>query len=227
MSGKRIARIVALSLLLFVAANLPEPLAAQRRREVPLMVGWHDELNRDSAHAWNWNAPLGRADQALPKRGLLRLTLGNHAQKDRLDDGRPYYWASAARYANVDLDKYPILAVRVPAVRGPVYWDVILQQYRNGESQGAAVRATAAEPPKPGLLLFDVPEGALHLTGRTTLRIRLNVGGTAKGGAVDYAYVRFVRRADAARLAADPDLQQVTLAIGSTVDRSEQQTLRR
>jgi hypothetical protein len=49
------------------------------------------------------------------------------------------------------------------------------------------------------------------MRGKKQLRLRLNVAGLQRGGAVDYTYVRFIRREDAARLREVPDLQNVVL----------------
>ena len=177
--------------------------------EAPLLCGWHDELNARSAPDWQWQWPLGHADVTAPRTGILRLTLGDRAQPDRVGGNRPYYWAAAARYADVDLDVYPILAVRAQALHGPTtWWDITVNEYLSGDQHGPDRGATARPATKPGLILFDVAQ-ASGLTGKKQLRIRLNVAGLEKGDWVDYAYARFIRREDAKRLMQNPDLQNV------------------
>ncbi len=157
---------------------------------------------------WQWMPPLGHADVSTPRKGVLRLTLGDRAQSDS-HNVKTYYWATSARYADVDLDLYPVLAVRVPALHGPsTWWDVTINEYLAGEQHGPDRRAALEPATKPGLLLFDVAQAA-GLTGKKQMRIRLNVAGLEKGDWAEYAYVRFLRREDVKRLAQNPDTQTV------------------
>lgn len=197
---------------LFVAAAVMGSEAGQsksvRYDSTPLLSGWHDEFNSASARDWQWTPPLGHADVSAPRKGVLRLTLGDRAQADG-HSAKTYYWAAAARYANVDLDLYPILAVRVLALHGPsTWWDVTVNEYLGGEQHGPDRRAALKSATKPGLLLFDVAQAA-GLTGKKQLRIRLNVAGLEKGDWAEYAYVRFLRREDVKRLEQKPDTQTV------------------
>ena len=175
----------------------------------PLQTGWHDELNTTAAQDWTWQPPQGRADLSAPSVGLLRLSLGANAQEDHIGK-ETYYWATCARYAVVDLDRYPILAVRVLDVKGGrnTWWDVTANEYLGGENHGPDIGATLKPGTKPGLLFFDLTAGS-KLAGKKRIRIRLNVAGLERGGYADYSYVRFIRREDRKRLEKNPDLQKV------------------
>ena len=178
-----------------------------------LATGWHDELNRNAARQWMWSPPQGRADLSAPKPGILRLRLGEQSESGQTPEPaqRAYYWASAYRYVTVDLDRFPVLAVRAVHVQGDnTWWDAIVQEYRGGTGHGPETRASLTNAQVPGLLLFDVP-AETGMRGKKQLRLRLNVAGLQRGGAVDYTYVRFIRREDAARLRDVPDLQSVVL----------------
>lgn len=169
---------------LLACALTPVCTAAQTG---PLVVGWHDEFSRPVA--WAATAP-GGADISQRRGGTLTLTLGPTA----VFDPNTFAWASVSRDVEVDLNAYPILAVR-------------------------ALRVSPDCLPERGLILFDI---RAHLRqcglsdagsgGRQRLRLRLNVAGLKRGGSVDYAWARCVRREDAERLRRQPDLQAVLLA---------------
>jgi hypothetical protein len=178
-----------------------------------LPVGWHDELNPGVLRRWRWSPPRGRADLSAPESGILRLRLGKQSESGQIPEPaqRTYYWASVYRYLTVDLDRFPVLAVRAVHVQGDnTWWDAIVQEYRGGTGHGPETRASLTNAQVPGLLLFDVGAEA-GMTGKKQLRLRLNVAGLQPGGAVDYTYVRFIGREDAARLRTLPDLQKVML----------------
>ena len=179
-----------------------------------LAAGWRDELNQGAVRRWTWSPPRGRADLSAPKSGVLRLRLGEQSESGQIPEPaqRTYYWASVYRYVTVDLDRFPVLAVRVVHVQGDnTWWDAIVQEYRGGTGHGPETRASLTNAQVPGLLLFDVP-AETGMSGKKQLRLRLNVAGLQPGGAVDYTYVRFIRREDAARLRDVPDLQNVVLS---------------
>jgi hypothetical protein len=178
-----------------------------------LATGWHDEMNRGATARWTWAPPRGRADLSAPQPGTLRLRLGDASESGQIPGPTPraYYWASVYRYLRVDLDRYPILAVRAVRVGGnATWWDAILQEYTGGAGHGPETRASLADARVPGLLLFDVP-AETHLTGKKRLRLRLNVAGLEPGGKADYSNVRIIRLEDNARLREAPDLQDVAL----------------
>ena len=174
-----------------------------------LAMGWHDELNKTAVHDWTWQPPQGRADLSAPRPGVMRLTLGDKSQADHIG-GDTYYWATCARYATVDLERYPILAVRVLNVKGrrDTWWDVTVNDYLGGEVHGPDIGGTLRHGRQPGLLLFDVTANR-SLTGKKKIRIRLSVAGMERGAYADYSYVRFIGRDDRKRLEKNPDLQKV------------------
>lgn len=196
------------------AALLLGCLAASRTAErAALQVGWHDEMNGSPERRWRWDPPRGAAELSRPRQGVLRLTIGDSSESGMTTENPPraYYWASAYRYLQVDLDRYPVLAVQTAGVHGAAtWWDAILQEYTGGSGLGAETRATLSDAQKPGLLLFDVP-AKTGLGGRRRIRLRLNVAGLSRGGWADYRYVRFIRREDADWLRENPGLQRVKL----------------
>jgi hypothetical protein len=193
---------------LVIASSLITYAGASKFDDKPLQTGWHDELNTSAIKDWSWQPPKGRADLSVPAFGTLRLTLGDSAQEDKIGKDT-YYWATCARYATVDLDRYPILAVhtlRITGQRHP-WWDVTVNDYKSGENLGPDIGGGKHDT-KPGLLLFDVKANS-NLSGKRQIRLRLSVAGLDRGAYVDYAYVRFIRREDRSRLEKDPDLQDV------------------
>lgn len=194
----------------------------------PLVVGWHDEFSRPMG----WTPVVGGgADVSLHRSGVMTLTLGPSAAFDP----RTFSWAGVSRDINVNLDEYPILAVRALRVSHGCWWDANVQALNNGHPMGTEYKSDSL--PERGLLLFDVgayfkrtgfPDGfgprpafsfsdvstspRAAFIGRQHLRLRLNVAGLKRGGSVDYAWVRFIHREDAERLRSQPDLQNVLLA---------------
>jgi hypothetical protein len=62
-----------------------------------------------------------------------------------------------------------------------------------------------------GFVLFDLQaqeKNGLRLAGHR-VRIRLNIAGTAPVGSVDYDWIRFIRRQDEARVAANPRIRDI------------------
>lgn len=193
----------------------------------PLPVGWHDELGRVAA--WTPTAQ-GGADISQSRRGILTLTLG----RTSVSDPHTFSWASVSRDVDISLDEYPILAVRALRVSPNCWWDAIVQASDGGRLVGAEYKSDSL--PERGLILFDVgrilrtprfPGGFGRRPGiplrevpassdagsgvHQHLRLRLNVAGLHRGGSVDYAWVRFIRREDAERLRRQPNLQTVLL----------------
>jgi hypothetical protein len=217
--------IAAVFALLLVAATLG--VAAGPAKVSSLAVGWSDEFN-----AMNWkpfpkpNAP----DTSIRHKGFLKLSLGSGAADDL--NNAAFYWASVSRVVEVDIDRYPILAVRAVNLTGPSWWDVIVQGY--GEENSTADRLVL-EPPPPGsqerrdkvasglvgkeiktpsldhdgVILFDLQAQAKNglALGSHKIRVRLNIAGKQKGVAVEYDWIRFVRRQDAEQLRANPRIR--------------------
>ena len=210
MSGFIYSRPYRMWVVVLLAGCLQSVATARVQDGERLQTGWHDELNATAVHDWTWQPPQGRADLSAPSVGVLRLTLGDGAQEDHIGKDA-YYWATCARYATVDLDRYPILAVRTLDVKGKrdPWWDVTLNDYQGGETHGPDIGGSLKPGTKPGLLLFDVTANG-RLTGKRQLRIRLNVAGLERGAYADYSYVRFLQRKDRKRLEENPDLQRVS-----------------
>jgi hypothetical protein len=174
----------------------------------PLLVGWSDELNLP--RAWTALTPGGAPDVFRPRRGVMGLRLGRRAVLDnKITAPYAYRWASVWRVATVDLDRYPLLAVRALRVSGDTWWDVTAQEWRNGSVGGREWQTPSLD--HPGLVLFDLARET-GWAGKMPIRLRLNVAGLRDGGAVEYAWVRFVRREDAERLRKNPDAQELVVA---------------
>jgi hypothetical protein len=221
--------IAVICTLLLVAATLG--VAADPAKVSSLVVGWSDEFN-----AMNWqpfpkpNAP----DTSIRHKGFLKLSLGSGAADDLHDAA--FYWASASRVVEVDVDRYPILAVRAVNLKGRSWWDVIIQGYdeKNGAANGSAL-----DPVRPGsaarrykaeggvvgkeiktpsldhdgVILFDLQaqvKNGLEL-GSHKIRVRLNIAGQQKGVSVEYDWIRFVRRQDAEQLRANPHIRDIVV----------------
>ena len=202
--GKTLFPMIAVGSLFVCTA-----LRGQVQKVEPLHTGWHDELNETAIHDWTWQPTRGRADLSAPKEGVLRLTLGDKSQEDHIGKDT-YYWATCARYATVDLDRYPLMAVRVLKVkgRGDSWWDVKVNDYKGGTVHGPDIGGTLKRGRKSGLLFLDLTENG-KLTGKKQIRLRLNVAGMKQGAYADYSYVRFIERKDRQRLEQNPDSQKV------------------
>lgn len=192
------SRSLAIRALLFLCALGPLHAAPG---PAPLVVGWHDEFTRSLG---DWKPfPGGGADVSRRRRGVLTLTLGPGAASDP----RTFAWAGVSRVVDVNLDEYPVLAVRVVRLSRDCWWDAVVQPVGPG-----APEVKTDSLPERGLLLFDVRARVGPTGDRQRLRLRLNVAGLRRGGSVDYAWVRFIRREDAERLRRQPDLQNTLLA---------------
>jgi hypothetical protein len=139
----------------------------------------------------------------------MRVSLGDNSTK-ALTNKDAWYWATCSRFATVDLDRYPILAVRVLKVKGEgrTWWDVFVNDYKGGERHGSDICGRLGPGTKPGLLFFDATNGG-KLTGNRQIQIRLNIAGMTQGAYADYEYVRFIRRQDRKRLERHPGLRNV------------------
>jgi hypothetical protein len=91
-----------------------------------LVVGWHDEFN--SLEGWSpWTA-FGGADILGGMDGTLRVTLGSTSM---FMQEFGHYRAGVWKEVDVDLHRYPILAVRVLHFRNGSSWDVGVLEYRD------------------------------------------------------------------------------------------------
>ena len=168
----------------------------------PLVVGWHDEMNR--VDQWTPLPAPNSAAVAAPTPGQMELSL------EPKPAGFPYsyQWGGVRQIAAVDLDRYPVMAVQAPRVGPHAYWDVGVGLVKPGGEVIPTLKSKSET--KGGLQFVDV--GAAGLKGEQQLEIRLHVGGSIKGYEVaDYDWVRFIRRQDETRLQEDPDLPDVRL----------------
>lgn len=171
------------------AALAGSALAARPR----VAVGWHDELNKP--RRWTAFPPPNAAEKRVPRRGVMRLRIPPAAAQD---PAPPFYWATVHRVAEVDLDRYPILAVRTTRLSGDTWWDFMVQEVQDGELVGPEYKTPSSR--EPGVLLYDLASET-GLSGTRELRIRLNVARVTPGCWADYTYVRFLSRGEAASLA--------------------------
>jgi hypothetical protein len=193
----RLPAVLFAVLVLVTAADALPPRRA-------LTVGWHDELNETAV--WTPFPQPHEAEVLVPRYGTMRLRIQpSAAQKP----APAFYWATVHRVAEVDLDRYPIMAVRTLGLSRGAWWDTMVQETQNGALVGSEHKTDSSR--KAHLLLFDLPNKT-GLTGRRQVRIRLNVGRVAPGGWADYAYVRFVSREGAEVLRRRPNLQKVVVA---------------
>ena len=195
-----------------ISPSRSERNAAEKPGE-PLIVGWNDEFNATT----NWQTlPLpNKPDVTMANSGLLRLTLGS----DAITNARPaFYWASMTRIAEVNMERYPILAVRAVHLKKASWWDVEIQAYEPDDGKqsendakvpGHALVGSEVKTPSldhDGIILFDLQSQAnngLKITARK-FRLRISIASQSKGGSVEYDWLRFVRREDAERLRKNP-----------------------
>jgi hypothetical protein len=175
--------------------------AGRHGRPHPITVGWNDELN--ALATWQPREGGMKADVFAERRGAMTLRLP-HAP-----DGFPhaYQWGGVAGEASVDLGRYPVLVAHVLNVKPGSYTHLDLEQ-RDYAGKPTHVTVTPALQ-YPGVIVFDV--GEKWGTDVRRLYLRINVGGSLSGAQAEYAWVRFVRREDVARLRENPGWQAVDL----------------
>lgn len=190
------------------AGNDARPQDGKAVKEAkPLVVGWNDECNRP-----NWqsfpkpNAP----DTSLRHKGFLGLRLGHGVVSD--PPVAPFLWASVWRIAEVNTERYPIMAVRGMNLKGASWWDCIVQGYDDTKGLiGKEIKTPSLD--HDGVILFDLQtqtaKGLDLSTGK--IRVRLCIAGTQKGGSVEYDWIRFVRRSDAELLRDNPRLRDIVV----------------
>src|SRR5262249_15546336 len=143
-------------------------------KAAPLVVGWNDECN--NKNIWQAFPPPNTPDVSARHRGMLQLRIGKGAIPD--PNPFPYYWASVSRYLEVNLERYPILAVRAVNLKGPSWWDVTVQGSEGGTTLvGKEIKSPSLD--HDGIVLFDLQAQAksgLEM-GHQKMRLRLNVAG--------------------------------------------------
>ena len=197
------------------------------RRHHVLVVGWHDEFQ--TLDNWApWTAS-GGVDILRGAVGKLTVVVGKTAIRDANFNN---YRAGVYQDFDVDLVHYPILAVRATQLHNVASWDAQVGEYRdeaapeahNPSHGGSILRPGNPQQlvsdlagqcqgqHKPGLVLIPLTPTPYGNKGKQHVRLLLNVNGPGHDGYVDFAWVRFIRREDAARLRQHRNGWQVQLA---------------
>jgi hypothetical protein len=171
-----------------------------------LVVGWNDEFN---ALNWDPRPRPNKPDISTRHRGLLGLTMGSDAP---VDPRLPFNWATVSRVADVDIERYPILAVRAVNLKHPGWWDVSVQGCVKGNGDptlGKEVKTPSLD--HDGIILFDLHAQVKNGldAGTNRLLVRLNIAGPKKGAHVEYDWIRFIRREDTERLRSNPNITEL------------------
>jgi hypothetical protein len=214
--------------LLWTVALVPAHAASKppKPHMHTLVVGWHDEFN--SLEGWSpWTA-FGGADILGGMDGTLRVTLGSTSM---FMQEFGHYRAGVWKEVDVDLHRYPILAVRVLHFRNGSSWDVGVLEYRDknapdardithgggvpipGNAQGLAADQVATSNGRnhAETIFVNVQENAHRKPGKSHVRLLLNLSGPEQGAIVDYAWVRFIPRREVDWLRNNPTSERVRL----------------
>lgn len=196
------------------------------RHHHALVVGWHDEFN--TLDNWApWTA-FGGFDILRGDVGKLTVVLGKSAMRDANFDN---YRAGVYRDLDVDLAQYPVVAVRVLRMQEAATWDSQVGEYRDEalpEAHDTSHGGHVARPGnpkqlvfdsigdcggqhKPGLVFISLKPTLFGSKGKQHVRLLLNANGPRQSF-VDFAWVRFIRREDMARLRSHPDDMNVRQA---------------
>ena len=167
---------------------------------VPLVVGWHDEMNDPGL--WHPLEVENQPDAYAAHKGALCLRLPH------VPDGFPYayQWSGVTRTVSADLGRYPVLMARVASLDTGSYAHLEVEER---DASGKPTRAWRSPTlTRPGLTLLDLGK---ELDGSVRrLTVRLIVGGALTGAKCEYDWLRFVKRTDVAYLQEVPGLQAVT-----------------
>lgn len=200
----------------------PTPTALQKvgAQRHTLVVRWHDEFN--TLEGWSpWTA-FGGADVLSGRAGALRVTLGKTSMFMR-EFG--HYRAGVWKEFAVDLNRYPVLAVRVNRFRNGASWDVGLLEYRDrnapdardisrgggipipGNSEGLAadLAATSSGRSRAETIFVDVQDNFRRKAGKSHVRLLLNLSGPRQGATVDFVWARFITRQEVETLRTNAD----------------------
>jgi hypothetical protein len=191
-----------------------------------LVVGWHDEFN--SLDGWQpWTA-FGGADILEGMDGTLRVRLGRTSDFMKAFG---HYRAGVYKEFDVDLNRYPVLAVRVSRFYGGASWDVGVLEYRDSSAPDARDISKGGGIPIPGNpqglaadlvgdstaryraeTIFVVAQGnARRKAGKSHVRLLLNLSGPKRDAFVDFAWVRFITPGEVERLRNNPRSHNVRL----------------
>lgn len=219
---------VLLTLSLLCAATAPNRAAstAHRTPYQTLVVGWHDEFN--SLEGWSpWTA-FGGADILGGMDGTLRVTLGKTSDFMKAFG---HYRAGVYKEFDMDLHRYPVLAVRASRFRDGASWDVGLLEFRDSSATDARDISKGGGIPAPGNpqgvaadlvanssaryraeTIFVVVQGnARRKPGKSHVRLLLNLSGPKRDAIVDFAWVRFLPTHEVERLRNNPRSHNIRL----------------
>jgi hypothetical protein len=191
----------------------------------PLTVGWHDEFNKlDDWAPWTG----GSFDVLRGDVGKLTVVLGKSSMYMQVFKD---YRAGVYRDIDVDLDHYPIVAVRAVGFQKAGQWDVQVMQYREPNAPDSRDVSKGGGIPIPGNpqrlaadlvgeskghkgpdLVFMEVKALPSARGKKHVRLMLNLSGPQQQGYVEFAWVRFIRKEDVRRLRANPRLSDIRMA---------------
>ncbi len=198
-----------------------------RAQRHALVVGWHDEFNEPGD--WQpWTRP-GATDIMSVSNGALRVTLGNtsHFFKEF-----GHYRAGVWTEFDVDLNRYPVLAVRANHFHGGSSWDAEVFEFRDKSAPNVRDVANGGSIPVPGNAeqlaadrvansgarntaetVFTVvqPNPNVKRGGKSHVRLQLNLSGPKHGAFADYAWARFITREEVEALRNNPTSRNVRL----------------
>lgn len=166
---------------------------ARPKRPAPIpVVGWHDEMN--DITAWQPLPAENEPDVLTVHTGAMTLRLPH------VPDGHPYpyQWGGVTRRATVELKQSPVLVAYVSAVKDGSYAHLDMEER---DFAGKPVR-TLRTPTLQGKGLIVLDVGQSWGTETRRIHLRAIVGGALTGAECEYAWVRFVRREDVAKLQA-------------------------
>ncbi len=201
MKGKETMKSgITFALLLLESVPCFSQTPPKSHTSAPLVVGWHDEMNRPE----NWK-PLALENQPdiyAESPGLLTLRLPH------VPEGFPYeyQWSGVTRSLSADLAHYPVLVANVGSMDAGSYAHLDIEEH----DFSGHVTHTWRSPTltHPGLTSIDLGKAIDSSVRRLT--VRLIVGGKLAGAKCSYNWVRFVRREDLVYLQEVPGLQYVT-----------------
>ena len=163
-----------------------------RPHHTALVVGWRDEMNDLST--WQSLGGINGPDIFASRAGAMTLRM------PQVPQGFPYtyQWGGVTRQASVDLGRYPVIVACVSRVGDGSYAHLDVAEHDFGGKPVRALRTPTLQG--KGLSILDVGQAWGPQTRR--VQLRLIVGGALTGASCEYAWVRFVRREDVAKLQA-------------------------
>jgi hypothetical protein len=217
--------LLATWLLLVASATPGDAHRSSRLQSRALTVGWHDEFN--TLEGWSpWTAN-GGADILSGMDGTLRVTLGKTAMyMPVFKDYRAGVW----KEFEIDLNRYTTLAVRANHFRNGRSWDAQVLEYRDPKApdvRDISTHGGIAVPGNPEKLAVDEVASTgnrysaetvfvfippiLKRTGKSRVRVLLNLSGPTQGASVDFAWIRLLTVEQGRLLREHPNSQRWTI----------------